>query len=143
MIVRTIELDKISGKNLKYVVVCVRSKGKWLFARQKRRNSWDIPGGHIEFGEKVLSAAKRELFEETGLKREYLIPICDYYAEESLTDYAYGRLYFCETNDFQNPPKEFEMAETRLFDNIPENLTHKEIHKILYLRALQFADCEL
>ena len=29
---------------------------------------WDTPGGTINFGEKTISALKREIFEETGLK---------------------------------------------------------------------------
>jgi ADP-ribose pyrophosphatase YjhB (NUDIX family) len=29
---------------------------------------WSIPGGHIELGEKVIEAAEREGFEETGFK---------------------------------------------------------------------------
>ncbi|MFX0031943.1 MAG: NUDIX hydrolase [Promethearchaeota archaeon] len=29
---------------------------------------WSIPGGHIELGEKVIDAAEREGFEETGFK---------------------------------------------------------------------------
>lgn len=68
MITKTIELGKISEIDLKYVVICVRSKGKWIFSRHKKRNTWDIPGGHIEPGESALKAAKRELFEETGLR---------------------------------------------------------------------------
>jgi len=31
------------------------------------RNSWCIPGGHIEFGEHPETAVKREVWEETGL----------------------------------------------------------------------------
>ncbi|MFX0042848.1 MAG: NUDIX hydrolase [Candidatus Hodarchaeota archaeon] len=30
--------------------------------------SWSIPGGHLDLGEKVKSAAEREGFEETGFK---------------------------------------------------------------------------
>lgn len=29
---------------------------------------WSIPGGHLELGEKVIAAAEREGFEETGFK---------------------------------------------------------------------------
>lgn len=32
-----------------------------------RRNRWDLPKGHIDFGEDALSAAKREIEEETGV----------------------------------------------------------------------------
>lgn len=138
MITKTIELGKISEMDLKYVVICVQSKGKWIFSRHKKRNSWDIPGGHIEPGESAIKAAKRELFEETGLKSKKLIPVCDYYAEQSPIDYAYGRLFYFATDEISIPPKEFEMAETKLFSNIPLNLTHKEIHSLLYLQVLEF-----
>jgi bis(5'-nucleosidyl)-tetraphosphatase len=33
-----------------------------------KRNTWTFPKGHIESHESALTAAKREIFEETGLK---------------------------------------------------------------------------
>ena len=48
----------------------VRNKdGKILLARSpKWSNNWVLPGGHIEPGETILEAAKREAEEETGLQ---------------------------------------------------------------------------
>lgn len=138
MIAKTIKLGEVPEMDLKYVVICVQSKGKWIFSRHKKRTTWDMPGGHIEPGESAIKAARRELFEETGLRTKKLIPVCDYYAEQSPFDYAYGRLFYFSTDEFSIPPKEFEMAETMLFSNIPLNLTHKEIHSLLYLKVLEF-----
>lgn len=34
----------------------------------KRPLQWDVPGGHVDEDEDFTLAAKRELFEETGIK---------------------------------------------------------------------------
>ena len=39
-----------------------------LCKSHKWNNKYVIPGGHIELGEKMEEALKREIFEETGLK---------------------------------------------------------------------------
>ena len=60
-------------------VVCVsKYKGKYVFSYNKKRNGWEIPGGHIEAGESWLDAAKREMYEETGATKINVIPICVY-----------------------------------------------------------------
>ena len=51
--------------------VIVLKDGKFLIQRRKGSHgtgTWSIPGGHLEFGESFAETAKREVFEETGLK---------------------------------------------------------------------------
>jgi len=42
-------------------------KNKYLIIHS-RKGHWDLPKGHVEKGETLLQAAKREVLEETGIK---------------------------------------------------------------------------
>ncbi len=56
--------------------IFVIKEGKLLFGIRKNiygDGSWGLPGGHLEYGEKLVDAAKRELEEETGIKNVDLI----------------------------------------------------------------------
>jgi len=45
----------------------LNAKGQVLVVNQRGR-SWSLPKGHIEPGEDALSAARREIYEESGLQ---------------------------------------------------------------------------
>jgi 8-oxo-dGTP diphosphatase len=45
-----------------------RADGTVLLVRQAYRNSWGIPGGLLQRGESPADAARREVFEEVGLR---------------------------------------------------------------------------
>ncbi len=52
------------------VSVCVVRDGKVLLAKRanpKAFGVWSLPGGHVELGEPLKTAALRELAEETGI----------------------------------------------------------------------------
>jgi 8-oxo-dGTP diphosphatase len=47
---------------------------KLLFLRTSYRTDWNFPGGGVKSGEGPETAARRELFEETGLSAGPLVP---------------------------------------------------------------------
>lgn len=52
--------------------VVLNSEGKVLVVSQHGR-SWSLPKGHVEAGEEILEAAKREIYEESGIHQlEYV-----------------------------------------------------------------------
>lgn len=86
------------------------SGDRFLMVWHRRRNGWEMPGGHVEAGETSPQAAAREFMEEAGYEIEILetrdIGYCDVCAA------ILGR----KVRD------DCEM-ESRLFDEIPDQLS--------------------
>lgn len=61
-------------------------------------NNWCIPGGHVDPGETFLQAAKRELFEETGIdmSESLLIPVGKYIPKRKGIEIHY---FMCHIDD--------------------------------------------
>ena len=128
------EIGQVNDKELKFAVISAFFQGKWVFVRNKMRETWEIPGGHREIGEDINDTAKRELFEETGAKVFEIRPICDYLCDYCLTEdkeASYGRLFYAEIKELGDLP-ESEIGEVKLFDKLPKKLTYPEIQPHLY-----------
>ena len=74
------DLETVQDSELTRVVCVAKYQDKWVFCKHKKRDTWELPGGHIEAGESWIDAAKREMFEETGATKIEVQPICLYSA---------------------------------------------------------------
>lgn len=117
----------------KYVVVCSFYQGKYVLSKHKSRCTWETQGGHIEFGESPMEAAKRELFEESGIRDALLYPVCDYLGYNSQSS-SNGMVFLAVVHTLSTLP-DFEMQEIGLFDALPEALTYPQVTPVLFAQA--------
>lgn len=115
---------------LKYVVIAARYQGQWILVRHNQRTTWEIPGGHIESGELPDCAASRELMEETGAAEFSISPLTGYSVVKD-GEVTSGIIYFAEVSRIGELP-DFEIAEIKLVDSLPENLTYPLIQPIIF-----------
>lgn len=108
----------------KYTVICSSYQGKWLLSRHKKRDTWETQGGHIEEGETPLECARRELYEESGIRDAELFPVCDYWGFNQYSC-SNGQVFLAVVHALGDLP-ESEMREVMLFDALPENLTYPQ-----------------
>jgi 8-oxo-dGTP diphosphatase len=122
--------------SLTYSVISARYGNKWLYVRHQDRDTWEIPGGHIEEDETADEAAQRELIEETGAV-EFKIECVATYSVLQNGEKGYGRLYLAEIFELGPVPDISEIAEVRFLDSLPENLTHPDIQPYLFERIIE------
>ena len=112
-------------ENLRFVVVCSSWDGKWLLSRHRERDTWETQGGHIEPGETPEEAAKRELFEESGVTEAEIMPVCDYFGYDDQGN-ANGRAFLARVRALGTLP-DSEMEEVRAFSRLPDALTYPDV----------------
>lgn len=122
------DLGSVDEKEYTRVVCVCKYKDKFVFSYNKKRNGWEIPGGHIEEGETWQEAAKREMYEETGATKINVTPISVYKIS------TYGLLCYCEIQEMEKLPTEYEMEKIMLADTLPsdEELTFPESSRLYF-----------
>lgn len=124
------------GLRQKYAVIIARHNGKLLWCRHSSRQTWEVPGGHIEPGESALNAAVRELQEETGAIDFTLTPVC-WYSAWRTEDAPHSCGLLCVADVRTMGELHSEIAEVRPFDHMPEALTYPDIQPYLLNEAIR------
>lgn len=114
-------------------VVCVsKYKDDYVFCYNKKRQGWEIPGGHIEENESWLDAAKREMYEETGATKIKVTPVKIYKIS------TFALLCYCEIEELGKLPEEYEMDKIIFSKTLPDNLTYPDSFKLYFDTVNEF-----
>lgn len=106
--------DEVDDSLLEFAVIISKSNGKWVFCKHKERDTFEVPGGHRETGEKIEDTAVRELKEETGAVDFNIKPVCVYLVKgktrvnENAAKESFGMLYAAEIFSFEEIHSEIE-----------------------------------
>ena len=131
--------DKIDDKLLKFAVIISKTNGKWVFCKHRERNTYEMPGGHREYGEDILTTARRELKEETGAVDFDIKPICVYSVKgktrvnENIEDESFGMLFIADIFSFEELHSEIESI--LITDHLVDNWTYPLIQPKLLEEA--------
>nr|WP_155837238.1 NUDIX domain-containing protein [Aneurinibacillus terranovensis] len=88
-----------------------------LVLTRHRRRGWEVPGGKVEPGETPEAAARREMYEETGIKLKNLKWIGQYTISpgKHAADVIVKNIYRGNIDEWSSLPEGFETIESRLF----------------------------
>lgn len=131
--------DDVEDSLLKFAVIITRHVDKWVFCKHRKRETYEVPGGHREPGEVIEETARRELYEETGALDYDLVPICVYSVaavdEKGMEGgETFGMLYVAEVRTFEEELHS-EIEKIVLMEDLPQDWTYPDIQPYLIREA--------
>ncbi|QTC41635.1 NUDIX hydrolase [Bacillus sp. V3] len=112
-------------------VILVNSRNEILLQRRTDNHCWGLAGGSLELGESLEEAAKRELFEETGLTASKLKLFNVYSGQDFYYKYPHGdevfnvvTAFICDSYEGVLKKGETEVEKLQFFNvnEIPSNI---------------------
>lgn len=128
----------IPDEKLFYAVIVTEHQGKLVLVRHRHRLTWEIPGGRREPGEGIEQTGERELKEETGAVEYSFHRVCDYSVLWK-GKASYGSLFYSQIHQIGELPV-MEIAEIRLVDELPDELTYPTIQPVLLAKVRELAN---
>jgi len=130
-------------------VILVNDKGELLLQRRRDNGCWGFHGGSVELNEVLEDAAKRELYEETGLTAQKLELFGVFSGPEMYYKYPNGDevsnvdiVYICREYSGELKPGAAELSELHFYrlDEIPGDISppqKKVLEKYLDIYAIE------
>ncbi len=109
---------------------------------RNERNTWEVPGGKVEFGETLEQAVIRETMEEFGIviRVKKLLQVCDHILKNEGQHWV-SPTYLCELVSGQPKIREPEKCAAigwySLADTDKMNISEVTKHDIQYLKTHQ------
>ena len=122
-------------------VIVENDIGSVIFARISRYTTglteWELPAGGVEFGETEITAAQREVLEETGYTTGGHQLVYSYYPMNGSSNKRFHVVY-CKAMEHVQEFDENEVSETRWFtrDEVKQMIKEKSISDGPSLTAL-------
>lgn len=135
--------DTIDDSKLKFAVIIAKKDREWIFCKHKERNTYEIPGGHREPGEKIDDTARRELYEETGAVDFDIRPVCVYSvtAKDNFDgEESFGMLYYADVRTLEEELHS-EIEKIVISKEFPDDWTYPLIQPKLLAEAQRRGYC--
>ena len=129
--------DEAADELLRFAVILAKYQDKWVFCKHRRRETLEIPGGHRELGEDILTTARRGLYEETGALEYTIQQVCVYSvtAPDNFDGVeSFGMLYYAKIMDLERELHS-EIEKIVVTAQLPSAWTYPEIQPKLLEEA--------